>query len=69
MTSFEMDAMLKSIHIKRDGCVLQIFGSAIVDGKSTAFMILRKIPAEQTPRFPPYWFEELSNFNTKGEME
>lgn len=72
MTSFEMDAMLKSIRVKREGCRLLISGRAIVDGEIAGFMVSRKIPAEQAPKFPPVkmmWFDELSNFNTKGKTK
>lgn len=72
MTSFEMDAMLKSIRVKREGCRLLISGRAIVDGEIAGFMVSRKIPAEQAPKFPPVkmlWFDELSNFNMKGEAK
>ena len=72
MTSFEMDAMLKSIRVKREGCRLLISGRAIVDGKTAGFTVSRKIPVEQTPRVLPVkmlWFDELSNFNTKGEAK
>lgn len=72
MTSMEMDAMLKSIRVKREGCRLLISGRAIVDGKLTGFMVSRKIPAEQTSKVSPIkmlWFDELSNFNTKGEAK
>ena len=70
MTSFQMDAMLKSIRVERKGGRLLISGRALVDGKSAGFMVSRKIPAEQTPKFPPVkmlWFDELSDFNTKGK--
>lgn len=72
MTSFQMDAMLKSIRVERKGGRLLISGRAFVDGKSAGFTVSRKIPAEQTPKFPPVkmlWFDELSNFNTKGEAK
>lgn len=72
MTSFQMDAMLKSIRVKRKGGRLLISGRALVDGKSAGFTVSRKIPAEQTPKFSPVkmlWFDELSNFNTKGEAK
>lgn len=72
MTSFEMDAMLKSIRVKRKGGRLLISGRALVDGKSAGFTVSRKIPTEQTPKFPPVkilWFDELSNFNMKGEVK
>ena len=70
MTSMEMNAMLKSIRVKRKGGRLLISGRAIVDGESAGFMVSRKIPAEQTPKVSPIkllWFEELGNFNMKGE--
>lgn len=70
MTSFEMDAMLKSIHVERKGGRLLISGRALVDGKLAGFTVSRKIPSEQTAKFPPIkmlWFDELSNFNMKGE--
>ena len=70
MTSFEMNAMLKSIRVKREGCRLLISGRALVDGESAGFMVSRKIPSEQTPKVSPIkliWFDELSNFNMKGE--
>lgn len=70
MTSFEMDAMLKSIRVKREGCRLLISGRAFIDGKSAGFTVLRKIPSEQKPKVPPIkliWFDELSNFDMKGE--
>lgn len=69
MTSFEMDAMLKSIRVKRNGGRLLISGRAFVDGEIAGFMVSRKIPVEQTPKFPSVkmlWFDELSNFDTKG---
>lgn len=71
MTSFEMDAMLKSISVKREGNRLLISGRAIVDGESAGFMVTRKIPAEQPHKSSPdqqLWLDELSNFNfnTKG---
>lgn len=72
MTSMEMDAMLKSIRIKCEGCRLLISGRAIVDGKCARFMVSRKIPAEQNPEVSPIkmlWFDELSNFNTKGKTK
>lgn len=72
MTSFEMDAMLKSIRVERKGGRLLISGRAFVDGKSAGFTVSRKIPSEQTPKVPPVkmlWFDELSNFNTKGEAK
>lgn len=72
MTSMEMDSILKSIRVKREGCRLLISGRAIVDGKSAGFTVSRKIPAEQTPKFPPVkilWFDELSNFNMKGKAK
>lgn len=72
MTSFEMDVMLKTIRVEHKGGRLLISGRAIVDGKTTRFMLSRKIPAEQTPKFPPIkmlWFDELSNFNMKGETK
>jgi hypothetical protein len=68
----EMDSILKSIRVKREGCRLLISGRAIVDGKSAGFTVSRKIPAEQTPKFPPVkilWFDELSNFNMKGKAK
>ena len=34
MTSFQMDAMLKSIRVKREGGRLLISGHAIVDGRT-----------------------------------
>lgn len=72
MTSFQMDAMLKSIRVKREGCRLLISGRAIVDGKSAGFMVSRKIPVEQTSKISPckmLWFYELSNFNMKGDSK
>lgn len=72
MTSFEMDAMLKSIRVKRKGGRLLISGRAFVDGKSAEFMVSRKIPSEQKTKVPPIkllWFDELSNFNMKGETK
>ena len=74
MTSFEMNAMLKSISVKREGSRLLISGRAIVDGISTGFLVTRKIPVNQTPKIPPFpilWLDELSdfNFNTKGESK
>lgn len=72
MTSSEMDVMLKSIRVKREGGRLLISGRAFVDGKSAGFTVSRKIPVEQAPKFPPVkmlWFDELSNFNTKGEAK
>lgn len=53
MTSTEMDAMLKSIRVKREGCRLLISGRAIIDGKLAGFMVTRKIPSEQTPKVQP----------------
>ena len=72
MTSFQMDAMLKSIRVKREGCRLLISGRAFVDGETAGFMVSRKIPVEQTPKISPcnmLWFDELNNFNTKGEAK
>ena len=72
MTSFEMDAMLKSIRVKREGCRLLISGRAIVDGKTAGFTVSRKIPLEQNPKVSPIkliWFEELSNFDMKGKTK
>lgn len=54
MTSLEMNAMLKSISVKREGSRLLISGRAIVDGESARFITSRKIPAEQTPKVSPY---------------
>ena len=72
MTSFQMDAMLKSIRVERKGGSLLISGRAFVDGKLAGFTVSRKIPSEQTPKVSPIkmlWFDELSNFNTKGEAK
>lgn len=72
MTSMEMDAMLKSIRLKREGCRLLISGRAIIDGKLAGFMVSRKIPAEQNLNFTPVkmlWFDELNDFNMKGEAK
>lgn len=72
MTSFQMDAMLKSIRVEREGDRLLISGRAFVDGKSAGFKVSRRIPAKQTPKVSPIkllWFDELSNFNTKGEAK
>lgn len=72
MTSFEMDAMLKSIRVKRKGGRLLISGRAIVDGKTAGFMISRKIPVEQTLKISPckmLWFDELNNFDMKGKTK
>ena len=70
MTSFEMDAMLKSIRVERKGGRLLISGRAFIDGKLAGFTVSRQIPAEQTPKVSPVkmlWFDELSNFNMKGK--
>lgn len=72
MTSTEMDAMLKSIRVECEGGRLQISGRAIVDGKSARFMVLRKITVEQNPNYLPVkmlWFDELNDFNMKGDMK
>ena len=72
MTSFQMDAMLKSIRVERKGGRLLISGRAIVDGRLAEFTAFRKIPAEQPSKASPIkmlWFDELSNFNTKGKAK
>ena len=72
MTSMEMDAILKSIRVKCEGGRLLISGRAIIDGKLAGFMVSRKIPSEQTPKVSPIkllWFDELGNFNKKGDMK
>ena len=68
MTLFDMRYVLRSINVKRKGNTLMICGRAIVNGGVTGFMVKRNIPAEQPPNLSSYWFEELDNFDTKGEV-